>query len=92
MAAGVTYSFDPAKADLNKTLHGVDFANARYFDWENALVIEDVRRDYGERRYIALGTIGERVHVMVFSPRAGTVRLISLRKANKREVARYEKA
>jgi len=92
MPAGVTYSFDPAKAASNKALHGVDFADARDFDWKTALVVEDVRRDYGERRYIALGTIGERVHVLVFSPRAGAVRLISLRKANKREVARYEEA
>jgi uncharacterized DUF497 family protein len=92
MPAGVTYSFDPAKAASNKALHGVDFADARDFDWETALVVEDVRRDYGEKRYVALGMIGERVHVMVFSPRGGAVRLISLRKANKREVKRYDEA
>ncbi len=92
MPAGVTYSFDPAKAASNKALHGVDFADARDFDWETALVVEDVRRDYGEKRYVALGMIGERVHVMIFSPRGGAVRLISLRKANKREVKRYDEA
>ena len=92
MPAGVIYSFDPAKAASNKALHGVDFADARDFDWETALVVEDVRRDYGEKRYVALGMIGERMHVMVFSPRGGAVRLISLRKANKREVKRYDEA
>ena len=69
MPAGVTYSFDPAKAASNKALHGVDFADARDFDWETALVVEDVRRDYGEKRYVALGMIGERARHGVQSTR-----------------------
>lgn len=87
---GVRYTFDPAKAVANRAAHGVDFAAAAAFDWETALVVEDDRRDYGERRYIALGGIRGRIHVMVFTPRGGTVRLISLRKANDREIRRYE--
>jgi uncharacterized DUF497 family protein len=90
MSDGISYSFDPAKAAKNKASHGVDFADAVHFDWASALVIEDDRRDYGEPRYIALGTIGDRVHVMVFTPRGTTIRIISLRKANDREIARYE--
>ncbi|HEY1154620.1 MAG TPA: BrnT family toxin [Pseudolabrys sp.] len=86
----VRYTFDPVKAAANRTAHGVDFAAAGAFDWETALVVEDDRRDYGERRYIALGRIRGRIHVMVFTPRGGTVRLISLRKANDREIRRYE--
>jgi uncharacterized DUF497 family protein len=87
--AGIRYSFDPGKAASNKAVHGVDFADARDFDWQTALVAEDDRMDYGERRFVALGLIGPRVHVMVFTYRGATVRIISLRKANRREVKRY---
>jgi uncharacterized protein len=55
-----------------------------------ALIVEDLRKDYGERRFQALGLIGDRLHMMVFTPRANKAHLISLRKANKREVKRYE--
>lgn len=92
MASGVRYTFDPAKAASNKALlHSIAFGDATRFEWETALVAEGTRRDYGEPRYIALGLIGTRVHVMVFTPRGESVRLISLRKANSREIARYEK-
>jgi len=52
--------------------------------------VEDLRKDYGERRFQALGLIGNRLHVMVFTPWANKAHVISLRKANKREVKRYE--
>lgn len=84
------YTFDPAKAASNLEVHGVDFSAAEDFDWETSLVVEDDRADYGEQRFIAFGRIGYRVHIMVFTRRDGTVRIISLRKANKREVRRYE--
>jgi uncharacterized protein len=58
--------------------------------WDGALIVEDLRKDYGERRFQALGLIGDRLHIMVFTPRANKVHVISLRKANKREVKRYE--
>ena len=45
---------------------------------------------YDERRFQALGLVGERLHVMVFTHRADKAHVISLRKANKREVKRYE--
>src|SRR5712672_1272951 len=60
------------------------------FEWNSALLVEDLRKDYGERRFQALGLIGNRLHVMVFTPRANKAHVISLRKANKREVKRYE--
>ncbi|MBH1975899.1 MAG: BrnT family toxin, partial [Rhodocyclales bacterium] len=58
-------------------------------DWSAALIEEDVRKDYGERRYRALGFIGDRLHAVVFTPRADKVHVISLRKANQREVKIY---
>ena len=52
---------------------------------------ENTRKAYGERRFQVLGYIGERLHAMVFTPREGKVHVISLRKANSREVKKYAK-
>lgn len=60
------------------------------FDWDTALVVEDVRYEYGETRLRAFGFILGRLHVMVFTPRGRDVRIISLRKAKAREVRWYE--
>lgn len=56
---------------------------------ETAVVREDTRKQYAEQRFEATGHIGERLHVMVYCPRQDAVRVISLRKANKREEKRY---
>lgn len=53
------------------------------------MIEEDVRVDYGERRYRAFGYIGERLFALVFTHRAEKIHVISLRKANSREVKRY---
>ena len=65
---------------------------AEQLDWATALIWEDKRKNYGEQRYCVLGFIRDRLHSVVFTPRGGKPRVISLRKANKREVKRYEKA
>lgn len=83
------YSFDPAKQAANVAKHGVFFSKADEFEWETALVQVDDRHDYGETRFIAIGMIGERVHVLVFNLRETEVRIISLRRANRREVKHY---
>ncbi|NYT25611.1 BrnT family toxin [Alcaligenaceae bacterium] len=85
----MNYVFDPAKNALNVRNHGVFFAAAADFDWETAVVDIDDRYEYGEARLIATGLIGERVYVMVFNLRETSVRIISLRRANRREVKRY---
>ena len=58
----------------------------------DALILEDTRKEYPERRFQALGYIGDRLHMLVFTPRNSKVHVISLRKANPREVRRYEQA
>ena len=82
-------SYDPAKSARNEADRGLAFDLAEEFDWSSALIVEDRRRDYEERRYQALGSIGERLHMLVFTPRGGTVHVISLRRANQRERMRY---
>jgi uncharacterized DUF497 family protein len=84
----VDISFDAAKGEKNVLARGIPFDLAAEFAWDSALI--DLRKDYGERRFQALGLIGDRLHMMVFTPRANKAHVISLRKANKREVKRYE--
>ena len=83
-------SFDPRKNERNIAERGLSFELVEEFEWDSALVVEDVRRDYGERRFQALGMITGRLHALVFTPRAGRVHVISLRKANRREIRLYE--
>ena len=79
-------SFDSAKSDRNVTDRGLPFTLLEQMEWSGAVIKEDVRKNYGERRYLAIGMIGDRLHAVVFTPRADKVHVISLRKANQREV------
>ncbi|BCX88482.1 conserved hypothetical protein [Methylomarinovum tepidoasis] len=83
------YEWDDNKAATNLRNHGVTFEAVMDFDWEAATILEDDRRDYGEHRFIAYGPIGDRLHCLVFTLRGRRIRVISLRKANSREVRRY---
>jgi hypothetical protein len=62
------------------------------FDFSSALIAVDDRKEYEEVRYVALGLWGERLHVLCFTETADGIRVISFRRANSREVARYAKA
>jgi uncharacterized DUF497 family protein len=87
----VKIGFDPAKNAANMASRGLPFELVEQLDWAHALMDEDTRKAYGERRFQVLGFIGERLHAVVFTPREGKVHVISLRKANSREVKRYAK-
>ncbi len=84
------YEWDDNKNAINVEARGIDFAVAEGFDWETAWVVVDGRRDYGEVRYRAMGMIGRRLYVLMYTCRQlNKVRIISLRKANKRELKNY---
>ena len=82
--------FDPEKSSKNRRDRGLPFDEAAVFDWETAVYVEDTRQPYPERRFVAVGYLGERLHVLCFTPILSGVRVISFRKANLREVRRYE--
>ena len=84
-------AYDKNKSESNKEKHGRLLADAALFDWMTAVNTPDLRYDYGEKRYIAYGMIGERLHVLVWTPRPEGMRYISLRKANAREQKKYER-
>jgi uncharacterized protein len=81
--------FDSGKNIANVAKHGVDMAAAAEFDFETAKTWTDTRKRYGEMRTIAIGFIGHRLHVLVFTMRGRRLRVISLRKANRKESAAY---
>jgi uncharacterized DUF497 family protein len=83
------YEFDQKKNDANFSKHKIAMAEVQDFEWETAKVRQDNRKHYAERRFEALGLIDGRLHVLVFCHRGAKVRVISLRKANSREVSRY---
>jgi len=83
-------TFDEAsKEALNKSKHGLSLSEAAKLEWDDALIWQDTRRDYGEVRMIALGAIGERLYCVVYVDREDARRIISLRKANNKEKILY---
>ena len=85
-------TFDAAKDEANRAKHGLSLAAAAAIEWDSALAWPDMRHAYGELRTVCVGYIGLRLHMVVFTDRGAVRRIISLRKANAREVARYAQA
>lgn len=84
--------WDEEKRIANIAKHDVDFRDAATLFKHPFLHMEDNRRDYGEKRYVAIGQIEGRVMVIAFTIREDKIRIISLRKANKREQEKYKKS
>ena len=80
-----------AKNDANIQKHGLSLAEARLLEWDTALEWIDGRKNYGEERRIALVLIKQRLYCIVYVELKAGIRVISLRKANVREVEKYEK-
>ena len=85
-------TFDLVKDLANLRKHRVSLGLAEYMDWSMLMTIPDRRRSYGEDRYVGYGRIGSRLYCVVFVDRGEQRRVISLRKANLREVIRYAQA
>ncbi|TXT41669.1 MAG: hypothetical protein FD135_73 [Comamonadaceae bacterium] len=87
----MNFEWDEAKSETCFEQRGFDFAYAaRAFFDPHRRVQEDKRYNYGEIRYQLLGKIESRLFVLVYTARNETLRIISARKANLREVRRYE--
>lgn len=82
-------TFDPKKNADNIRDRQLPFDYVAKLEWSSAVVVEDVRKDYGERRFRVFGHIENRLYAVVFTPREDAVHVISFRKANSREVRRY---
>ena len=84
--------YDAKKNQWNIDNRGLSFDSALHLDWDNALIKEDIRKNYTEKRFVASALLEERVFIVCFTPINKGIRIISFRKANKREVKHYETA
>lgn len=82
--------FDPEKNNKNILERNLSFEKVADFNFETAQCIIDNRHDYGEIRIRAFGFIGQRLHALVFVKIKDGIRVISFRKANRKEVTKYE--
>jgi uncharacterized protein len=82
--------FDASKNETNIRERGLGFERAADFDFVTAVIAEDIRKAYPEARFVAVGFLAERLHVLCFTPVADGIRVISFRKANTREVRNYD--
>ena len=81
----------PHKNERNLRERGLSFELVTEFEFETALIVPDARQNYGEVRFRALGYIRERLHALVYTLPEDKLRVISLRRANVREISEYEK-
>ena len=81
--------FDPAKDVVNREKHGVSLALAGELEWDAALAWTDRRFEYDETRMVALAPLARTLYYVAFVDRGAARRIISLRRANRREVKHY---
>lgn len=84
------YQWDNAKAEANLARHGVAFEEVCGFDWDSCVTLVDECPRHGEIRFYSLGLVNNRLHALVWTWREGSIRVISLRKANNRERKGYD--
>ncbi|TAM03712.1 MAG: BrnT family toxin [Paraburkholderia sp.] len=81
--------FDTSKRDRTLTERGLDFARAAEVFAGPTVTLPDIRQDYGEPRFITVGALDGRMVVLAWTQRGESRRIISMRKANEREQARF---
>ncbi|MGP8253528.1 MAG: BrnT family toxin [Terracidiphilus sp.] len=88
----MSFEWDPFKAEINFSKHGVRFAEAEpVFEDDFALTIVDDESDPDEQRFVSIGMgVNERVLVVVYCYRGTNIRIISARQAEAHERAQYE--
>lgn len=84
------YEWDETKSQENLSKHGLSFDDAEIVFAGPCVTFEDHRFDYGEPRFITLGRLEGRVVVVAHTPRGARMRIISMRKGNRREEKAYQ--
>lgn len=82
--------FDPAKSEKNARERGLSFDLVMEFEWDGAVFSADERFAYPEARFLALRLVAGRLNAVIFTGITGGIRVISVRKANAKEVRSYE--
>lgn len=81
--------YDADKNQSNIKERNLPFDDADYFDFSTSVIWVDTRFEYGEVRYLAIGYLDDRLHILCFAKIDGGIRVISFRKANKREAKKH---
>jgi len=86
------FEWDEQKSQHNLDRRGFDFAVAARIFEGDTIERDDTRRDYGEQRVVAIGQVEGVTLTVVYTQRASVRRIISARRANRRERHAYEQA
>jgi len=83
------YEYDENKSLSNKNKHGIDFEEAKKL-WDDDKLLEIKTSFSEEERYVNIGKIGNKFYTVVVTYRGGIIRIISARRARKKEIEIYE--
>ncbi|MFM1886313.1 MAG: hypothetical protein RL026_1470 [Pseudomonadota bacterium] len=83
------FEYDPAKSAANLDKHGIDFVEAQGL-WEDPELVVLAAREQSEQRWLALGKARGSLWAAIFTVRAASIRLISVRRARPEEARAYE--
>ncbi len=83
------YAWDETKREANLQKHGIDFVGAEEVFAGYTVTLEDKRLRYGEQRFVTFGVLEGRLVAVVHTERAGNIRIISIRRATRREQKSY---
>lgn len=83
------FKWDPAKRLTNLAKHGLDFDDVPRLNWDEMTILEDRRFAYGEKRYWAFGMLDGRLHLIAFTRQEHVIRIISFRRASRKERKSY---
>lgn len=83
------FEFDPSKSAANRRKHGIDFVDAQAL-WDDPDLIEIPARTADEARCVVIGRIGEKHWSGIVTLREQRIRIISVRRSRKEEIAIYE--
>jgi len=85
----VQFEFDPRKSESNRAKHGIDFVESQAL-WKSRIVLLGAK-DASEKRYMAVGIIGDSHWSAIITYRGSTIRIISVRRSTPPEIETYEK-
>jgi uncharacterized DUF497 family protein len=85
----VQFEWDPAKSGATYRARGFDFAYASRIFTAAWTATEDRRAEYGEIRMKAIGQVGPDIFVVIYTRRGDAIRIISARRANRKERAQW---
>jgi uncharacterized DUF497 family protein len=85
----ISFEFDAAKSESNRTKHGIDFVEAQGL-WKDPMLLEIPAKTDDEPRYLVIGLMDAKHWSAIITYREANIRLISVRRARTEEVALYE--